>query len=187
MSSKYTDFFEMKKSSERNQKNKKKKQVSFDSSYSLPENIKSREIVEKGFKDYLSNQDNKRSKGYISPPFEASKVPSPIYGYHKPKKDTRPIVDYKQLKDEMKKDRRDLILFEAFITEELKSDWLGKIKNQEDFAEKKQNSRKQLKAKRIHGLNRTLEDIIEEEKGGKNQKRNHVPGFFNNNENLYEP
>ncbi|SFB83660.1 hypothetical protein SAMN04488102_10146 [Alkalibacterium subtropicum] len=189
MSSKYTDFFETGRKEEKNQNSKKTKQVSFDDSYSLPKHVKSRESVEKGFKEYLSHKEEDRRRGYISPPFEASKVPSPIYGYHKPKKEKKPFVDYYRLKEEMKKETRDLILYEEFLTEELENEWQKETAKDETPPKKAPNRKQgQTKIKKLtrkaYGLNRTLESIMEEEKSGNNRNRRNVPGLFENKKDL---
>ncbi|WP_368644998.1 hypothetical protein AB4027_08380 [Alkalibacterium putridalgicola] len=185
MSSKYTDFFETSSKAEKNQKNKKTKQVSFDDAYSLPKHVKSRETVEKGFKEYLSHKEEDRRRGYITPPFEVSKVPSPIYGYHKPKKETKPAVDYERLKEEMKKEARDLIVYEEYLTEELENEWRTEKAKVEQPPEQYRTSKPGLNKKKkmtrkAYGLNRTLEAIMEEEKGGNNRNRRNVPGLFEN-------
>lgn len=188
MSSKYTDFFETSSKNEKEQKSKKTKQVSFDDSYTLPKHVKSRESVEKGFKEYLSHKEEDRRRGYISPPFEVSKVPSPIYGFHKRKQETKASVDYDRLKEEMKKETRDLIVYEECLTEELEREWrTEKIKEEKLLQEQSKNNKSRMKPKKLtkktYGLNRTLEAIMEEEKGGNNEKRRDVPGLFENKKN----
>ena len=189
MSSKYTDFFETNSNNEKNLRRKSTQQVSFDDSYTLPKHVKSRESVEKGFKDYLSNREEDRRRGYISPPFEVSKVPSPIFGYHKPKKDTKALVDYDKLKKEMAKETRDLIVYEEFLTEELENQWRTEESNDEKvFHDPKKKAAFDTKSKKLtkkmYGLNRTLESIMEEEKGGNNRNRRDVPGLFEYKNNL---
>ncbi|MGO1475790.1 MAG: hypothetical protein ACTH1V_01925 [Alkalibacterium gilvum] len=185
MSSKYIDFFETRRNSEKTRSIKKKEHVSFDNTYSLPKDIKRRESVEKGFKEYLSDKDKNRSKGYISPPFEVSKVPSPIYGYHKPNKFKNPDVDYTQLKEEMKKDSDNLILFKECLTEEKSSVRINKTKKQDKAVNEEGTPiKKNKKAKKVYGLNRSLADIIEEEKSGNNKERRGVPGLFENNKKM---
>jgi len=187
MSSKYRDFFETSSRKQTDQRSRNRKQVSFDDSYLLPKHVKSRESVEKGFREYLSHKEEARRRGYISPPFEASKVPSPIYGYHKPKKEKKAAVDYDSLKQEMKKETRDLILYEEFVTEELEKEW-RKEKPKAALGEQEKNKDRRGHSKKIakktFGLNRTLEAIMEEEKGGNNRLRRNVPGLFEDRKDL---
>lgn len=183
MSSKYKDFFETARKEEKNQKNKKPKHVSFDDSYSLPKHVKSRDDVEKGFKEYLYHKEEDRRRGYISPPFEVSKVPSPIYGYHRPKKEEVKIVNYDKLRQDMKKEAKDYILYEDFVTEELNDLWRIEAENEMKESEDVKNRQvSQYNAKKLtkksFGLNRTLASIMEEEKGGHNSERRNVPGLF---------
>jgi len=182
MSSKYTDFFENNEKDAKIQENNAKNHVSFDDPYSLPKHVKSREKVEKGFKEYLTHKEEVRSRGYVHPPFEVSRVPSPIHGYHTPENRPKPYIDYDRLKEEMKKPDTDLILFEKFVTEELEERWRSKAQqsNRKDRENKKhtQKNRPKKISGRAYGLNRTLESIMEEEKGGNNSERRNVPGLF---------
>ncbi|MFO8069042.1 MAG: hypothetical protein R6U02_03515 [Alkalibacterium sp.] len=188
MTSKYTDFFETTRKNEESHKNKKQKQVSFDDSYSLPKHVKSREDVEKGFKSYLNHKEEDRRRGYISPPFEVSKVPSPIYGYHKPKKETKSTFNYEQLKADMRKEKKDFILYEQYVTKELEILWQESTSlSIEEVGGSKKKVLPQIKSmkltKKSFGLNRTLAAIMEEEKSGKNSERRNVPGLFNYKDN----
>lgn len=185
MSSKYKDFFESTHKEAKDQPPKKRKHVSFDDSYSLPKYVKSRDDVEKGFKEYLYHKEEDRRRGYISPPFEASKVPSPIYGYHRPKTETARKVDYEELKQSMKKESKDLILYEGYVTEEMEKSWQDEASTRMVVTSKhksKQVSQYKTKklTKKTYGLNRTLASIMEEEKGGRNRERRNVPGLFDN-------
>lgn len=182
MSSKYTDFFDSPHKEGKNQDSKKTKQVSFDDSYTLPKQVKSRDDVEKGFKDYLNHKEEDRRRGYISPPFEVSKVPSPFHGYHKPKKAHKPI-DYIKLKEEMKKEKHDFLIYENYVTKDLEKLWNMSVSNRTGNSKGYKNEqRAQINAKKLtkksFGLNRTLESIMEEEKSGNNNEKRNVPGFF---------
>ncbi|WP_423189717.1 hypothetical protein ACO1PF_02065 [Alkalibacterium sp. f15] len=184
MTSKYTDFFETTHKNEESHKSKKKKQVSFDDSYSLPKYVKSREDVEKGFKEYLTDKEEDRRRGYISPPFEVSRVPSPIYGYHKPKKEIKNKLNYDKLKADMKKEKKDFIVYEKHVTEELEILWRESTSQRtEEVRKSRKKVVPQIKSmkltKKSFGLNRTLAAIMEEEKSGNNNEKRNVPGLFN--------
>ncbi|OJF95756.1 hypothetical protein [Alkalibacterium sp. 20] len=184
MTSKYTDFFETTNKNEESHKSKKKKQVSFDDSYSLPKHVKSRENVEKGFKEYLTHKEEDRRRVYISPPFEVSRVPSPIYGYHKPKEQMKNTLNYDKLKADMQKEKKDFIVYEKHVTEELEILWRESTSQSiEEVGDSKKKVLPQIQSmkltKKSFGLNRTLAAIMEEEISGNNSEKRNVPGLFN--------
>ena len=172
--------------------------------HTLPSQIKKRNDIEKGFQEYLnerkSNPASTRSEHYIEPPFEASKVPSPIFGYKQPALKQEEKWSYEQLKQELEKPAEDFILFEEFATPELRHQW--NIEEQPDSEKhqsldnteksqysqqpktlKEQFSLKDTKSsenstnKRMR-LKRSLMHIIQEEQLGNNEKKRNIPGFF---------
>lgn len=157
MSSKYKGFFE---SSLKKESQSKEREFSFDEKHRLPKDLKSRDSIEKGFRDYLNNKQDHEEETFerrsISPPFEVSRVPSPFYGYKERPKGIKQTINYHKLKKDMYKKSDDFILFESEFTKE------------------------QVKPtiKKGYGLHRTLASIIEEEKSGNNVDKSEVPGLF---------
>lgn len=167
--------------------------------HSLPNQIQSRGEVEKGFQQYLEETTTttgspNRSKHYIEPPFEVSKVPSPIYGFKKPIKKERENWNYEQLKETLKKTSNEFLLFEEFETAELIAGWNTKeqsnqaeatiqesieaidIVNREKIEpSKKENKQDDKKRMRLH---RSLMNIIQEEQLGANKTKREIPGLF---------
>lgn len=180
-------------------------------SHTLPDQIIKRDEIEKGFQEYLNDKNsysqNNRSKHYIAPPFEASKVPSPIFGYKKPLEKKVESWDFTALKEDLKKESFEFLLFEEFETSELKEYWEMQIsdtqekykdikesetaKEQSDHdtvfninqsSKVKQNSdikveNPSTRNKRMR-LQQSLMNIIKEEQLGKNEKKRNLPGFF---------
>lgn len=193
MASKYTDFFDSSRSSKSNSEDKfetsKKESTRFDDRYSLPEDIKRKEDIKKEFKDYLTRKEESFDRGYIAPPFEVSKVPSPYYGFKKPKKKKKRVYNYRELKTSLAKKKSDFIILEDFSTPELEAEWGRQGNTIEDkplVTEKDKSSAEsskrpvRVKAGRSHGLHRTLESIMDEEQSGNNNSKRNVPGYFNN-------
>lgn len=161
MTSKYRDFFETPRTEEKKQKNNKMKHVSFDDSYILPKHVKSRDDVEKGFKDYLYHKEEDRRRGYISPPFEVTRVASPIHGYHRPKNEEIKTVDYEKLRQDMKKQPKDWLLYETYVTKEIEDVWENESVNKEKgFHDLESKQVAEFKAKKLtkksFGLNLSL-------------------------------
>lgn len=193
MASKYTDFFDSSRSTKPKREGKletpKFESPKFEDRYALPEDIKRKEEIKKEFKDYLTHKEEGFDRGYVAPPFEVSKVPSPYYGFNKPKPKKKRLHDYGKLKNKMTKKASDYIILESFSTPELESAWnhqSEKGKSLTEPAEEKQVSSQSFerprreKAVRTHGLHRTLESIMNEEQSGNNNSKRNVPGYFNN-------
>lgn len=174
-------------------------------SHTLPDQIVKRDEIEKGFQEYLNEKtpygQTNRSKYYIAPPFEASKVPSPIFGYKRPSKKEVESWDFSALKENLKKESFEFLLFEEFETSELKEYWemqvsdtqekaqdikeqsvhnivsttkqTSKVKQSSDIKVESPNTRN----KRMR-LQQSLMNIIKEEQLGKNEKKRNLPGFF---------
>lgn len=166
--------------------------------HSLPNQIQRRGEVEKGFQQYLEEKKTtgspNRSKHYIEPPFEVSKVPSPIYGFKKPVKKERDNWNYSLLKETLRKASNEFLLFEEFETTELIADWNAKEqlnqskatvqespkmndKANEDRLQSSKKENKQDEKKRMR-LHRSLMNIIQEEQLGANKSKREIPGFF---------
>lgn len=181
MSSKYKGFFE---SSLKKETQSKERRLTFDEKHRLPKDIKSRETIEKGFKDYLSDKQKRDEENferrYISPPFEVSRVPSPVYGYNKRPKETKQDIDYEKLKSDMLKKENEFILFES---QDYHDDQTIKKPIEKEIPEEIAQAEKKAKPtlKKSYGLHRTLESIIEEEKSGNNGDKSEVPGLFLSN------
>ncbi|WP_225744383.1 hypothetical protein [Marinilactibacillus sp. Marseille-P9653] len=166
--------------------------------HSLPNQIQSRGEVEKGFQQYLEEKRTtglpNRSKHYIEPPFEVSKVPSPIYGFKKPVKKEQDHWNYERLKETLKKASNEFLLFEEFETAAPIADWNFKEKqhqsqitiqestestnkvNQDQIESSKKETKQDAK-KRMR-LHRSLMNIIQEEQLGANKSKREIPGFF---------
>lgn len=178
MSSKYKGFFE---SSLKKESQSKGRSLSFDETHRLPKDLQSRESIERGFKDYLSTKqshdENKFERRYISPPFEVSRVPSPVFGYHERPKENRRQINYTKLKRQMLKSPNDYLLFE---TENATETDFKPYSSIEATSNKMVQTRGKIKPanKKSYGLHRTLESIIEEEKSGNNGDKSEVPGLF---------
>ena len=178
MSSKYKGFFE---SSLKKESQSKERSFSFDETHRLPKDLKSRESIERGFKDYLSNKqshdENNFERRYISPPFEVSRVPSPVFGYNERPKENRRLINYTKLKRDMLKRPDDYLLFE---TENATEPEIKSCASTEEIPNKIIRAKEKTKPaiKKSYGLHRTLESIIEEEKSGNNGDKSEVPGLF---------
>lgn len=178
MSSKYKGFFE---SSLKKESQSKERSLSFNETHRLPKDLKSRESIEREFKDYLSTKqayDEKNfERRYISPPFEVSRVPSPVFGYNERPKDNRRKTNYTKLKRDMLKRPNDYLLFE---TESAPESSIKPRPSTEAIPDKNVQAREKTKPviKKSYGLHRTLESIIEEEKSGNNGDKSEVPGLF---------
>lgn len=156
----------------------------------LPNQVKRREEIEKGFREYLRekktfNQKN-RSNYYVSPPFEASKVPSPIFGYKEPPvKKKLEEWDYGVLKEELQKENYEFMLFEEYETPELKDLWEMLLEDEPPLDITEEQTSLFLKTpkepKKNVRLYRSLSGIIEEDKSGANYYKRNVPGFFSDN------
>lgn len=157
----------------------------------LPEQVTHRQEVEKEFRQYLKEKkkmkhvyEAKRSKNYIDPPFEASKVPSPIYGFNPPPQRKRETWDYENLKDELKKENYEFLLFEEYETKELADLWDIVLEDEAplDITDKQTALKIQAPkaAKRKPRLYRSLSGIIQEDQSGKNFNKHNVPGLFSN-------
>lgn len=176
------------------------------STHTLPDQIIKRDEIEKGFQDYLEERKAyhqvNRSKHYIEPPFEASKVPSPIFGYKKPLKKDRDNWDYLVLKKELEKEHFEYLMFEEFETSELIEYWqmqlndeAENLKNAENSKSLSENRQSDLSSSKVPfeteikketknsrnkrmKLQRSLMNIINEEQLGKNGSKRNLPGFF---------
>lgn len=192
MASKYTDFFDSSRTSRPKYEGKletpKFDRPKFENRYSLPEDIKRKEEIKKEFKDYLTHKEEGFDRGYVPPPFEASKVPSPYYGFKKPKTQEKKVVDYTRLKNNMTKKSTEFIILETFSTPQLEAAWKSHIENNDPKRSHSVNSHKHTEALnktrkqkviRSHGLHRTLESIMNEEQSGNNNSKRNVPGYFN--------
>lgn len=157
----------------------------------LPKEVTHRQEIEKEFRQYLKDkkkmkhiQDSKRSKNYIAPPFEASKVPSPIYGFNPPPQKKKESWDYASLKEELKKENYEFLLFEEYETKELADLWEIVLEDEAplDITEKQTALRIQAPkvSKRKPRLYRSLSGIIKEDQSGKNFNKHNVPGLFSN-------
>lgn len=183
MSSKYKEFFESSKK-HRPAIEEKSEQLSFKESYPLPKELKRKEDIKTEFRNYLNHADEDFTRSYIKPPFEVSKVPSPVYGY---KKRTKPEVksfDYSVLKEKMRKESSDFIILDEFVTPEMEAKWQGSDSLNEETDSQTRDKIRQAKNKvrennkKVNGLNRTLVSIMEDERSG-SHNRIEVPGFFN--------
>lgn len=185
MSSKYKEFFESSKK-HRPAIEEKGESLSFNDSYPLPKDLKRKEDIKKEFKEYLNHKDEEFTRSYIKPPFEVSKVPSPVYGFKKRSKIKAQSVDYDQLKEKMRKETHEFLIFDEFVTSGLEDKWEDEYILGETVDRKTQVKIKQAKTKvhennkKTNGLHRTLASIMEDERSGSNDKRIEVPGFFNN-------
>ncbi|WP_208559103.1 hypothetical protein [Marinilactibacillus kalidii] len=160
-----------------------------DRTHSLPNQIRSRAEVEKGFQEYLHDKKitdtPNRTKHYIEPPFEVSRVPSPIYGFKKPVKKSVETWDYTALTEALKKEPFDFILFEEYVTEEITSFWDKQehhsketgSPDKKEFTQTFKTENKQDEKKRMR-LHRSLMNIIQEEQLGANASKRNIPGFF---------
>ncbi|WP_161877810.1 hypothetical protein [Alkalibacterium sp. MB6] len=195
MSNNKNDFFES-SLKRRNEESDRAKALSFNESHDLPKHLKSRDELEKEFKDYLSTKEDSFERKTISPPFEVSKVPSPVYGYKRPKaKKQEP--KYSQLKDDMVKKPAEFIFYEDHVPPEVSAQWGFEENRQMDVNKDKVQPAKELskandnrakvalkpQIKRGYGLHRTLAAIIEEEKSGNNSGKSEVPGLFHPRKN----
>lgn len=154
----------------------------------LPDEVTRREDVEKGFREYLKekrkalhNDQNKRTEHYIAPPFEASKVPSPIYGFKKPPLKKKDEWDYKNFREELQKEEYDFLLFEENETPELSKIWNNMLQDKQEKIKKEAEelpSASVKNMKRKTRLYRSLSGIIEEDQSGENYRKRNVPGFF---------
>lgn len=181
MVSKYTDFFDSSSNSKENKhggNGPSKKGISkFENRYALPDDIKRKEDIKKEFKEYLTRKDEGFNRGYVSPPFEASKVPSPYHGFNKPKLTKKNTYNYKQLKQRLTKAANDFIILESFSTLELEEAWEEKAQiDQVNHRSIKKTTRENTI--RSHGLHRTLESIMNEEQSGNNNSKRNIPGYF---------
>lgn len=156
-------------------------------SKTLPEQVKRREDIEKGFREYLREKkiyDQKtRSDHFIAPPFEASRVPSPIFGYKKPSlQQKKEEWDYEALKDELKKENYEFMLFEEYETPELTDLWDMLLQDEPPLDITEEQTSLFLKtpkqSKRKVRLYRSLSGIIEEDQSGANLYKRNVPGLF---------
>lgn len=175
MTSKYNPFFESSRKKALDEKRNKKRSLSFDEKHTLPKELKSRDTIEKGFKEYLSNKKTDEEdfeRKYISPPFEVSRVPSPVYGYNRPAKRETVPTDYAQLKKDMIKEACTFILFEEYAP----LDKPELTKDEKKIAAIKEKTKQPIR--RGYGLHRSLASIIEEEKSGNNSNKSEVPGLF---------
>lgn len=190
MSSKRNHFFES-SLKRQNEESDRANTLSFNESHDLPKHLKSRDELEKEFKDYLSTKEESFERKTIAPPFEVSKVPSPVYGYKRPKaKKQEP--NYGQLKQDMEKKPADFIFYEETLPTEVALAWEYEDRSKKPV-ESKENTPNvhedvaQVKVKpqlrRGYGLHRTLATIIEEEKSGNNSGKSEVPGLFRPKEN----
>lgn len=181
MSSKYKGFFE---SSLKKESQSKERRLTFNEKHSLPKDLQSRDSIEKGFKDYLSTKQSHDEKNferrYISPPFEVSRVPSPVYGYNERPKNNKQIINYAKLKRDMIKQSSDYLLFEMDTIREAQP---KQQQTNTDMPKKIARAKEKAKPaiKKGYGLHRTLESIIEEEKSGNNGDKSEVPGLFLSN------
>lgn len=154
----------------------------------LPDQMMHRQEIEKEFRNYLKEKkqfhkvyEEKRSKHYIEPPFEASKVPSPIYGFKKPPEKREKVWDYGELKKDMKKEAHEFLLLEEFETPELVELWTGSNEPENKVEEQKPHTlhiKAPKKNKRKPRLHRSLSGIIEEDQSGANINKRNVPGLF---------
>lgn len=184
MSSKYREFFE---SSKKNRPESKsdEQSLSFKDTYTLPGEVKRKEEIKKEFKEYLEHPQESFNRTYIDPPFEVSKVPSPVYGYNKPPKKTKkPTTDYSILKQEMQKKTEEFLILEEYATEPLKEKW-GWTSEPEATSElpdqmkiQKAKSTVREKTKKTYGLNRTLASIMDDDRNDNINRRSEVPGLF---------
>lgn len=186
MSSKYKEFFESSKK-HRPVLEEKGEPLSFKDSYPLPKELKRKEDIKKEFKDYLTHKDEDFTRSYIKPPFEVSKVPSPVYGFKKkPVKSKANPVDYDKMKNELKKAPHDFLIIDQYVTPELEEKWNGQDALDESVDSQARVKIRQAKTnvresnKKTNGLHRSLASIMEDERSGSNNKRLDVPGFFNN-------
>ncbi|MCC5889042.1 MAG: hypothetical protein JJU01_00645 [Alkalibacterium sp.] len=191
MASKYTDFFDSSRSTKPKREGKLEtpefESPKFEDRYALPEDIKRKEDIKKEFKNYLTHKEESFNRGYVAPPFEASKVPSPYHGFKKPKARGKKVIDYSKLKNDMAKQPSDFIILETFSTPELETIWTHQSESCKPQPDKKLKSSSKSfkrptreKASRSHGLHRTLESIMDEEQSGNNNSKRNVPGYFNN-------
>lgn len=175
------------------------------SSHTLPDHIIKRDEIEKGFQDYLeekSTYNPPRSKHYVEPPFEASRVPSPIFGYKKPLKKDNEDWDYGLLKEKLKKEHFEFLMFEEFETPELTEYWEMQLDDEKKLSPKNKNTnslstskeatlaqtkvpfKTEMKKETQNSRNkrmklqRSLMNIINEEQLGKNKFKSNLPGFF---------
>lgn len=184
MSSKYREFFE---SSKKNRPESKsdEQSLSFKDTYTLPGEVKRKEEIKKEFKEYLEHPQESFNRTYIDPPFEVSKVPSPVYGYNKrPGKIKKPTIDYGVLKQEMQKKPEEFLILEEYATQSMKEKW-GLTSESDPSPElparmkiQKAKSTVREKTKKTYGLNRTLASIMDDDRNDNINRRSEVPGLF---------
>ncbi|GEN51367.1 hypothetical protein [Alkalibacterium pelagium] len=184
MSSKYREFFE---SSKKNRPESKsdEQSLSFKDTYTLPGEVKRKEEIKREFKEYLEHPQESYNRTYIDPPFEASKVPSPVYGYNKPPRQRKkPTIDYGVLKQEMQKKPEEFLVLEEHATQSLKEKW-GWTSESEPFSDlpdqmkiQKAKSVVREKTKKTYGLHRTLASIMDDDRNDSINRRSEVPGLF---------
>lgn len=190
MASKYKEFFEASRK-HRSAELDRPEPERFRDNYVLPGELRRKEEVAREFKDYIEHKEESGDRGYIHPPFEASKVPSPYHGFNKPTKKKGRRTDYSRLKKGLKKKADEFLLFDTYATDELEDLWRGRQEipdqtNPTERAEEKVYTRKTGKTKvmekvrRTNGLHRTLSTIMDEDRSGENQKKMNVPGLFQN-------
>ncbi|MCC5895153.1 MAG: hypothetical protein JJU16_06780 [Alkalibacterium sp.] len=185
MSSKYKEFFESSKK-HRPAVEEKGESLSFKDSYPLPKDLKRKEDIKQEFKEYLTHKDEEFTRSYIKPPFEVSKVPSPVYGFKKRTKTIEHPVDYLDLKNKMRKETHEFLTFEPFVTPELEDKWNvasildDKVDRSTRVKITKAKTGVRENNKKTNGLHRTLASIMEDERSGSHSERIEVPGFFNN-------
>jgi hypothetical protein len=161
----------------------------------LPDQVTQRKQIEKEFREYLKEKkrmtqqtQRKRSKHYIAPPFEASKVPSPIYGYKQPPKKETEEWDYSALKEQLKKDNYEFLLYEEYETRELADLWEVVLEEESPLDISDKQTALKIKApkasKRKPRLYRSLSGIIKEDQSGNNVNKNDVPGLFSSRKDL---
>lgn len=156
----------------------------------LPEQVMQRQEVEKEFRQYLKEkkkakhiQAAKRSNHYVAPPFEASRVPSPIFGYHNPVRQQKKEWDYEELKSQLQKEEYEFMLFEGYETQELTELWTMLIEDETilEKQEKEKNSLPLQQSKKLPKrtrLSRSLSGIIEEAQSGIDLGKSNIPVLF---------
>ncbi|EXJ22906.1 hypothetical protein ADIAL_1757 [Alkalibacterium sp. AK22] len=190
MSSKYREFFEASRKHQSADLDRSQPER-FKDNYVLPGELKRKEEVAREFRDYIEHREETGERGYIHPPFEASKVPSPYHGFNKPKKKKVKKTDYSKLKKDLRKNADEFLLFDVCVTEDLEAAWLERegnliqssspSKHEEQSKKTRKTKAKVLeKVRRTNGLHRTLSTIMDDDRSGENQKKMNVPGLFEN-------